>query len=258
MLLIIVVSTLFLDSAAASNQIRDFLAFFFPGDTANVLQDAVTAAAEQRGSASIFAIIVLAWSSANLFGNLEKVLSNVFGLPRRRKIYERRLIGAVMITVLGIFLLASLLTNLIFSLLGLVFFNQFSTWLTLASFLVPVAFNAAIFAMLYGFITASHLRWDAILSASLIGGIAFEFAKMGFVWYLSSLTNFTFIYGSVTTVVVFMLWAFLTFCLVLIFAEIARILDEWIGQTSAEALETDAPQIMIEDHEPRHLLPPPE
>lgn len=241
LLLTIVVSTLFFDTESASNQIRDILVVFFPGQTAIILQDAVDAALQQRGSASLFALIVLAWSSASLFGNLEKVMNMVFGCDTPRRIYERRAIGIIMITILVIFLLASVITNLFFSILGLAFLNQFNTWLTIASLLIPTAFNAGIFAMLYAFVPARRLSWDAILPASILGGLSFEFAKIGFVWYLGSLTNFDFVYGSVATVVVFMLWAYVIFCIVLLFAEICTVLEEWQAEAAGRHVEIKRP-----------------
>lgn len=242
LLLVIVVGTLFFDTSSASDQIQDVLGLFFPGESAEILQDAVNAALEQRSSASIFAVVVLAWSSANLFGNLEKVLNMVFGCITGRRIYERRAIGFVMIIFLTIFLLASVITNLLFSLLGLVFLNQFNTWMNIARLLIPTAFNAAIFAMLYGFVPARRLSWDAILPASILGGLSFEFAKIGFVFYLGSLTNFSFVYGSVATVVVFMLWAFIIFCLILIYAEICVALEEWMAQSAGRKVEVPRPK----------------
>lgn len=262
LLLVIVLSASILGSAAASNQVSDLLSFFFPGETASILQDGVTAAVDQRSSVSVVAIIVLFWSSANLFGNLEKVLATAFGVPINRRIYERRLIGIIMIAALTLFLVASLLTNLVFGLLDLVFLNQFNTWLRLASLFVPTAFNAGIFAMLYGFVTPVRLRWDAILPASLMGGFAFEFAKLGFVLYISSLSNLTFIYGSVATVVAFMLWAFITFCLVMIGAEICRALDDWIVTNSPTPGDDEEARLFIADrlptHQHTHILPPPD
>ncbi len=258
LILTIVLSATVLGPAAASDQIRDILLIFFPGETADVVQDAVTAALNERESASIFAIIVLGWSSANLFGNLEKVLSAVFGIQTSRRIYERRLIGVVIILILSVLLLASVITNLIFGLLGLFYLNQGNTWLRMASLFVPTAFNAAIFATLYGFVTRVRLRWDAILPASLLGGLAFEFAKMGFVWYLGNLGDLSLVYGSVTAVVVFMLWAFIIFCLVLIGAEICRALDDWMEDTSDHPDEEEEFQQLIASTTPQHVLPPPE
>ncbi len=258
MLLAIVLSASILGSAAASNQMRDILDFFFPGDTATILQDAVTAAVEQRNSISIFAIIVLGWSSANLFGNLEKVLANVFHVEVRRRIYERRLVGIIMICVLIVFLVASLITNVIFSLLNLVFLNQFNTWLRMASFFVPTAFNAAIFAMLYGYVTPLRLRWDAILPSAILGGLAFEYAKRGFGWYLGSATSLSLIYGSVTTVVVFMLWAFIIFCIILICAEICAELNDWMDKRVAYPDEYEDSPSLTSGDDPYLLLPSPD
>ena len=200
---------------------------------------------------------MLAWSSASLFGNLEKVLNNAFGVEDRRRIYERRFIGIIMIVMFGMFLLASLLTNLVFSFLGFIYLNQFNAWLQIAGLFVPAAFNAAIFGMLYGFLPRHHLRWDAILPVSLLAGAAFEIAKRAFVWYLPNLSELEYVYGSVTTVVVFMFWTFLSFCLLLIGAEFCVAIDDWMDRPLRNLREQSRPPVLLFDTQiGRNLLPP--
>lgn len=242
LLLAIVIGASLLGSAAASDQIRDTLELFLPGDAAIVLQDAVEAATENRGSVSIFAVIILSWSSANLFGNLEKVLVQAFGFQSKRRIYERRAIGIILIIILGIFLIGSILTNFVFNLLDLIFLTSFTPWLQITSLVVPTGFNAAIFALLYGFSPKVHLRWDAIWPAALLAGAAFEVAKRAFVFYLTNLTELNYVYGSVTAVIVFLLWAFVSFCLLILGAEICAALDEWMRN-----VDEKTPQVTEDD-----------
>jgi membrane protein len=257
LLLAIVLSASLLGDAAASDQISDVLSLFLPGDTANILENAVEAALQNRGSVSIFAVIVLGWSSANLFGNLEKVLSHAFGTNIPRRIYQRRLIGVTMISIFTLFLIASLLTNLLFGLLELIFLNSFTPWLRIASLTIPVGFNAAIFAMLYGFLPRVHLRWDAIWPAAILGGVAFEVAKRAFVWYLQSLSVLDYVYGSVTTVIIFLLWAFYSFCLILLGAEICAALDKWMDlqemRRRGSVEEKDQPPLLDDGQSPLPL-----
>lgn len=244
-LLIIVFSTSFIDGEQTQSSLEDIISLFFPGDTALVLTDAVESTQTSRGSVTIFSLVLLGWSSSNLFGNLEKVLNGTFNINMSRKIYERRFIGIIMIFMLAIFLMASLLTNVIFSFLGLLFLNSFNVWLQMASLFVPTAFNAAIFAMLYGFLPQHHLRWDAILPVSLIAGGAFELGKWIFVWYLQNLSALDFVYGSVTTVVVFMLWMFYTFCLLLLGAEICVAVDAWMARPLQTVREDTRPPALL-------------
>lgn len=259
LILLIIVLGVSIVGDSARTQVGDVLALFFPGETAAVLQDGITLALDERGSVSLFAAITLVWSSSSLFGNLEAVLGRTFGVPTGRKIYERRLIGVFMISTFIIFLVASLITNLLFSFLNLLFLNQFNTWLRMASLFIPTAFNAAIFAMLYGFLPRrARLRWDAILPSALLGGLAFELAKRVFVYYLSNVSTLNYVYGSVTTVVVFMLWAYYTFSLVLIGAEICVALNEWLGpQLTSIREESQPPTLMLSGQIfPPRLNPP--
>lgn len=250
LILLIVLGSSLLGSESARDNVSDLLTLFFPGQTADVLRDAVESTQSNRGSITVFSLVVLAWSSANLFGNMEKVLNRVFDIHQPRRIYERRFVGLVMILMLAIFLLASILTNVLFSFLGLLFLNQFNVWLQMASLFVPAAFNAAIFAMLYGFLPRHHLRWDAILPVSLLAGAVFEVAKRLIVWYLTNVATLDLVYGSVTTVVVFMFWTFLSFCLLLIGAEFCVAIDEWMDRPLRTLREQSRLPVLLPDGRP--------
>ena len=76
--------------------------------------------------------------------------------------------------------------------------------------IVPLSLSVAIFAFLYRFIPRRRVRWDAIWIAAFMGGASWEIAKRVFAWYLDNLASYSLVYGSVATLIVLMLWVYLT------------------------------------------------
>lgn len=248
LLLIVGVGTV-LGPAAAKNQIDGVLRIFLPASTANFLQDSLAQTLERRGSYGLVAGISLLWSSLGFFSNLSSALSRTFrdeeGRIEGYSTVISRLYGVGMMTALGVLLVASLATTVVFSLIDLVVFYQTTSWLTTGALIVPLSLSVAIFAFLYRFVPRRRVRWDAIWVAAFLGGGAWELAKRSFTWYLDNVASYSLVYGSVATVIVMMLWVYLTGLIILLAAEICVALDDWMSKRSVEDLRvsyTDRPE----------------
>lgn len=217
-----------LGPATAGNQIEDFLRLFLPGQTATEINRTITRFVEEGSSASLVASIAFAWSALGLFSNLEAALSRTFRDTSQRPWWQRRINGILMVIALGILLIANIVTSLLFSFLDLLFLNQSNLWLSVIGIFVPFGFSMGIFAMLYRWVPRKHVGWDAIWPAALLGGVAWELAKRAFGYYLETIANLSIVYGSITTVIIFMLWAFYTSVILLFFAEFCVSLADYL------------------------------
>lgn len=239
LLLIVGVGTV-LGPAAAKNQIDGVLRIFLPASTANFLQDSLAQTLDQRGSYGLVAGISLVWSSLGFFSNLSSALSRTFrdqqGRQEGYNTIISRLYGIAMMTALGVLLIASLATTIVFNLIDLVVFYQTRSWITTGALIVPLSLSVAIFAFLYRFVPRRRVRWDAIWVAAFLGGGAWETAKRVFTWYLDNMASYSLVYGSVATVIVMMLWVYLTGIIILLAAEICVALDDWMSKRSVEDL----------------------
>ncbi len=239
LLLIVGIGTI-LGPAAAKNQIDGVLRIFLPASTANFLQDSLAQTLEQRGSYGLVAGVSLVWSSLGFFSNLSSALSRTFrdqeGYQKGYSTLQSRLYGIAVMTALGVLLLASLATTIVFNLIDLVLFYQTTSWITTGALIVPLSLSVAIFAFLYRFIPRRRVRWDAIWVAAFLGGGAWEIAKRVFTWYLDNVASYSLVYGSVGTVIVMLLWVYLTGIILLLGAEVCVALDDWISKRSVEDL----------------------
>jgi membrane protein len=256
LLLLVVLIGWLVGPSSTGSTVNDFLALFLPGATATELSRTVERFVLQGASASIVAFVGLSWSALGLFSNLESALSRTFRDSKGRHFWERRIVGLIMILALGILLIANIMTSLLFSFFDLLFLNRNNIWLSMASIFIPFGFSMGIFAMMYRWIPRTQIGWDAIWPAALLGGVAWELAKRIFGWYLESISNLSLVYGSITTIIIFMLWAFYTSCIILLCAEICIGLSDWQRQRKRRRAIEDQEVEFAGDYYTRMLAEP--
>jgi membrane protein len=244
LLLTIGVSRL-LGSAVAQEQIASALAFFLPEtSTVDLLVNSISQALDQNASFGLLAVLGLAWSGLGLFSNITTALDSIFHVPRSRSIWRQRLVAVVMILILLVLVSASFVTSGVLALLSALTLNQQATWLTAAGVFLPLSVNMMIFLLLFRYVPARAVHWDAIWPTALLGAAGFELAKRGFGWYLANLANYQVVYGGITTVIILLFWAYMLASVFLFSAELCAQLNIWLEDREDE---TAPPLLMSGD-----------
>ena len=228
--------------AAARDQILRLVSSFFPGDTLKLIEDNVALALQQRESFGLIAVVGLAWSALSLFSNLTVALDNIFHPSSWRPMWHKRLLALLMTLSLGLLLLVSLLTSIILRMIGILLLDRPSTALAITTLFLPLGLNVAMFALLYRFIPRVHVRWDAIWPAAVFGGIGWDLAQRLFGWYLNNFSTFSLIYGSLGTVIVLLIWVYLSSAILLLGAEFCAALNEWMTDREAADESSEPPE----------------
>ena len=258
MLLLAVLIGGLLEPAAAQEQIANGLRMFLPEDQATVqfVQDILGQSLEQSNSFGIVAIMTIAWSSLSLFSNLTASLDEIFRVPNGRNIWKLRLQAISISLALVVLVIASFITSGVLRLLSVLFLDQPSLWLCIGTRFLPFGLDVVIFAMLFRFVPARYVHWDAVLPAALLGAVGWELAKSGFSYYLTNLGGFQFVYGGIATVIVFLFWAYLIAAIFLFSAEFCARLNDWfVSRVTSEAEARPAVSISIRDGQIRVQLP---
>jgi membrane protein len=147
-----------------------------------------------------------------------------------------------MILVLIVLVTASFVTSGVLSLISALLVSRPSVWVTAAQVFLPLGVNMMIFVLLFRFVPARRVYWDAVWPAALFGALGWELAKAGFGWYLRNLGGFQVIYGSIATVIVLLFWAYLLASVFIFSAELCAQLNEWFARLN----EPDALRLHIE------------
>lgn len=246
----------------AQEQIRNGLALFLPETTVESILDALDTALGETSSFGLVAVVAILWAATGLFSNITTSLDTIFEVPAMRSLWRVRLLALLMGVTLVILVAASFITSGVLRLL-LALSLEVNIWVSIGTFFLPLGLDIVIFALLFRYVPARHVHWDAVWPAAMFGAVGWELAKRAFEWYLTNLASYSVIYGGIATGIVLLFWAYLIASLFLFSAELCARLNEWLIEqheiAAAEAeLRRIAQQIETVVQQPSQHLPPPE
>jgi membrane protein len=237
-----------LGPAVAQEQIAQGLELFLPPETVDLLRDNLIGALQQGSSFGTIALVTLVWSALGLFSNLTSSLDMIFKVSASRSLWRQRLLAFLMTIVLVMLVLMSFVTSGVLRLVSAFLLGVPSTWITIGTLCLPLGLDMVIFVMLFRYVPARHVHWDAVWPAAILGAVGWELGKAGFGWYLTNLANFAFVYGGIATVIVLLFWAYLAASILLFSAEFCAQLNDWFTderarERSSNLLEGGAPRL---------------
>lgn len=245
-----------LEPAVAQEQIANGLSFFLPENTVSYVQDVLGESLQQSSSFGFVAIVAIMWSSLGLFSNITASLDEIFHVPQGRSIWSLRFLAVLMSITLVVLVIASFMTSGVLRLVSILLLDQPSLWVQIGILFLPFGLDVVIFSMLFRFVPARYVHWDAVLPAAMFGAIGWELAKAGFAYYLDSLGSFQFVYGSIATGIVLLFWANLIAAIFLFSAELCARLNEWIiGQETRQINTNRQYSISLQDGQIRVRMP---
>jgi membrane protein len=176
--------------------------------------DALRAARLQLGVAGSLALI---WGSLGVFGAVTSAVNEAWGVEKQRSFWKHRLVSFLMLVAAGGVMMVALL------LVSLIQMAQ-ATWFgaMLASFawltnLQTLAFrNLATLLLVIGvglvfyFIPNAKIRFRDVWVGAVLTGVLWHLAFQGFAWYVRVNAGLKMIHGSVATVIVFLLWIYVS------------------------------------------------
>jgi membrane protein len=189
---------------------------------------------ERRGAVSIIGLVGLLWSGSGLFTALAHHINRAWTDAKPRNFLQRRLIALAMVGMLALFLLLSLLSSPALDLLARlevplwdgVSIYETVMW-TFLSDLVPWLLAFLMFLALYRWVPNTSVNWSGPIGGALLVAFAWEGAKRGFAWYVSSgLVRYRLVYGSLGAVVALLLWIYVSSWLALFGAHVSAALGQ--------------------------------
>jgi len=111
-------------------------------------------------------------------------------------------------------------------------------------YLSTVMISTAIFVLIYTVVPNTRVRLGPAIVGALAAAIAWEAGKWGFTQYLRCTAGYARLYGSIALIPLFLLWVYLTWCVVLMGLNISYYLQHGRYQTLAQPTEVPAPVIV--------------
>ena len=106
--------------------------------------------------------------------------------------------------------------------------NQFSMEAGgLGDQLWSILLQTILFTVLFLVVPNRRVGWRDAFLGGLVSGAGFQVLKIGFAWYLGNVFTYQAIYGAMAAFPIFLIWMYLSWCVVLLGATFAASLPEW-------------------------------
>jgi YihY family inner membrane protein len=165
-----------------------------------------------RGPITIVAFIGLIWSASTIFITFTQTLHRIWKNKRRGPVWKRRGLSIlfVLIFVGPILFLASLASSMLTNLMIWVpenFVQIFSG----TGIIISILLDISLFMAIYMVLPHGDSSWREILPGAIAAGLLWELAKKAFLIFVTTYISISnLVYGSVTAIIAFMLWAYLS------------------------------------------------
>jgi membrane protein len=172
----------------------------------------------------------LLWFSTWVFGSLRIALNRVFRVEKSRGVLRGIGIDLLMVLLAGILLLLSMILSSVVTFLqgyhGQIPVAIGPTIQLILKYLLPFLLSFCMFFLIYRIIPNKRLHFKSALQAALFAGLLWELAKHLFGWYVVHLARYSIFYGSLSTLVIFVLWVYYSSTILVVGAEFAYFLEE--------------------------------
>ena len=192
----------------------------------SALADQVNSFTERAGRLTAIGIAGLALTGVLLMMTIDDSLNRIFRVRRRRPLGLRLLTYWAVITlgpllIGGSLSISSYLVGVTLGYLDLPRIAQYPLGV------LPFVLTCGALALLYIFVPHRHVEWRHGLVGALFAAVAFEAAKRGFTLYVSHFPTYAFIYGTFATILIFLVWLYVSWVVVLLGATLTAMLPGW-------------------------------
>lgn len=183
-------------------------------DFVTVQLDGMRASRFQLGIAGIG---LMTWATLGVFGAVTSAIDHAWGVERQRSFLKHKLVAFSMLIAAGVLMVVVLL---LVSIVGMVESTRFGE--TVAS--IPGVLMIRGFAvrssatlllifvvgLIFYFVPNAEVRFRDVWMGAALTGVLWRLALAAFQWYVRDLSRLTVIHGSIATVVVFLIWIYVS------------------------------------------------
>ena len=185
---------------------------------------------ENRRIVGILGFVGLLWFSTWVFSSLRIALNIVFRTEKSRGMLRGIAVDLLMIVLVGILLLVSMILSSVVPFLqsyqGRIPVAIGPTIQWILKYLLPFFLTYCMFFLIYKITPNKKVHFKSALQAALFTSLLWELAKHLFAWYVIHLARYSIFYGSLSTLVIFVLWVYYSSMILVVGGEFAYFLEE--------------------------------
>jgi membrane protein len=185
---------------------------------------------QNRRIVGILGFVGLLWTSTWVFSSLRIALNIVFRVKKSQGMLRGMGVDLLMILLSGILLLVSMILSPVVTFLqsyqGRIPVAIGPTIQLILKYLLPFVLTYCMFTLIYEIIPNRRIHITSALQAALFTSLLWELAKHLFAWYVVHLAGYSIFYGSLSTLVIFVLWVYYSSTILVVGGEFAYYLEE--------------------------------
>ncbi len=206
-------------------------------------RESIRQVVQSRGTLGLTALVTLYWSASGMFATLARTLDLVYDTPVNLDPalafagpvkmpplagVVRRLRAMGVVAGVGVLLFLSVLATTYLRLAERAAaaprLGPFGPNTALALLrALPILVTAGVFLAIYAAVPRRAPPWRSLLPATVTATVLFELAKSTFAWYATRLRANSWIYGSLTTTIVLLVWLYIIAVVVIYGAEVGAV-----------------------------------
>jgi membrane protein len=180
----------------------------------------------RHASYGFWAMAALLWTALQVFVYLERAMTKIFKTASRFGLLRSFWMSLLMLLGTGLLIVVSLLLTFVARGLRKIQMEiggedlfHFGSLLPVLIYLIPILLTFAGVTLIYRYLPQNRVRWPHALLGGGMVSLLTEGAKQLFAWYVEEVANLKGIYGSLTAVVLFLIWVYYSSALLFLGAE---------------------------------------
>lgn len=196
------------------NAVLEFVLRYFPTQF-DFITTQLDAFQTHTMTVGVAGTITIVWGALGVFGAISTAVNYAWGVGQQRSFWKHKLFSFLMLLVAGLILLVALLLVSASQVVGASWFTDvlahFPGLGILRSFTVRYATTLlfiVVVGLVYYFVPDAKVRFRDVWIGALVTGLLWKGALEAFSWYMSDMSRFTRVNGSIAAVVVFLVWVY--------------------------------------------------
>ena len=171
------------------------------------------------------ALVGLLWTGTAVFSAVRKGVNHAWhiGMPHYF-LLERTIDLVMLLSVAGLAFVQAVFTTDLFGLAGVASAASGSDyWIVLKIIfeLFTLALAIGAFMLLYRYVPNTKVVWGDIWIGAIVGATLFQGVRLVFSWFISNVSNFNVVYGSLGALMAVLVWAYLSSIAIMAGAQVA-------------------------------------
>ena len=212
-------------SQGRQDELVEFIVGYLPGSE-QFVRESVEGVRRLRAAVGVVAVMGLVWSASAVFGSITKVVNRAWDISENPPFYKNKPKQLVMALGVGFLFVASVALSSFVQWASTIEIGGQTMTDILGGQIVAVALrfpaliiSFSIFMAIYKFLPNTKTYWRFVWVGALLAAVLFEGSKGLFLWYLENFARFDQLYGNLASVVVLMVWTYISAIILIAGAE---------------------------------------